>query len=100
LSKYIPVWISKLLHLLFFLTCIWSNVLFASEIGNDWHSPYAENDLRVDDKFKTRMAAKDGSFSFDLGTYTAVEHLEKIEYQIADGRRVDVLFLDKGKTLW
>ena len=36
---------------------------FASD---DWHAPYAENDLKVGGNFKTTMGAKDGSFSFDF----------------------------------
>ena len=31
----------------------------------DWHAPYADNDVRVGGTFKTTMAAKDGSFSFE-----------------------------------
>ena len=31
----------------------------------DWHAPFAENDLKVGGKFKSTMAAKDGSFSFE-----------------------------------
>jgi uncharacterized protein YndB with AHSA1/START domain len=43
---------------------------FASD---DWEAPAAENDLRIGGKFKTTMAAKDKSSSFDFtGTYTAV----------------------------
>lgn len=51
---------------------------FASD---DWECPHAENDLRVDGRFLTRMQAKDGSFGFDLtGTYREVVNLEKIVY--------------------
>ena len=38
-----------------------TNWAFASD---DWHAPHAENNLRVDGRFTTTMAAKDGSFSF------------------------------------
>ena len=63
---------------------------FASE---DWHAPYAENDLRDGGTFKTTMAAKDGSFSFDLGgTYTRVEPYTHIEYLLGDGRNVKIAF--------
>lgn len=34
--------------------------------SDDWHTPYAENDLRVGGKFKSTMAAKDGSMSLIL----------------------------------
>ncbi len=35
--------------------------------SQDWHTPHAENDLRVGGKFVARMEAKDGSFGFDFG---------------------------------
>jgi uncharacterized protein YndB with AHSA1/START domain len=61
--------------------------------SDDWHAPYADNDLRTDGKFKTTMAAKDGSFSFDFeGTYTKVEPHKVIEYIMSDGRRAKVVF--------
>lgn len=67
---------------------------FASD---DWHAPFAENDLRKDGTFKTTMAAKDGSFSFDFnGVYTKVETNKVIEYTIADGRKVSILFASEG----
>ena len=63
---------------------------FASE---DWEAPAAENDLRVGGKFKTVMAAKDKSMSFDFtGIYTAVKESEVIEYDMSDGRHVKVIF--------
>jgi len=59
----------------------------------DWHTPRAENDLRVGGAFLTRMEAKDGSFGFDFGgIYSAVVVNEKIEYTIGDGRKVQILF--------
>lgn len=59
----------------------------------DWHTPRAENDLKVDGSFLTRMEAKDGSFGFDFtGVYSDVLSNEKIEYTISDGRKVQILF--------
>ena len=53
---------------------------FASET---WKAPEAENDVRVGGRFKTVMAAKDGSAKFDFtGTYTAVKEQELIEYDM------------------
>lgn len=67
---------------------------FASD---DWHAPKAENDLRVDGKFSTTMAAKDGSFSFDFGgVYTKVEKHKAIEYILGDGRTVKITFFSEG----
>ena|SRR5687768_17044244 len=63
---------------------------FASD---DWEAPAAENDLRVGGKFKTVMAAKDKSESFDFaGTYTALKEQKLIEYDMSDGRHVKVAF--------
>ncbi|QSB26688.1 SRPBCC family protein [Flavobacterium sp. CLA17] len=59
----------------------------------DWHTPYAENDLREGGKFKSTMAAKDGSMSFDFeGEYTLIKQNEAIEYAMADGRKVEISF--------
>ncbi|HET6542411.1 MAG TPA: SRPBCC family protein [Chryseolinea sp.] len=66
---------------------------FASD---DWHAPYSENDVRTDGKFKTTMAAKDGSFSFDFeGVYTNVQPNKMIEYTMGDGRKVKIVFSEK-----
>jgi uncharacterized protein YndB with AHSA1/START domain len=66
----------------------------------DWHAPFAENDLRVNGKFKTTMAAKDGSVSFDFeGVYSKIEEYRIIEYTIIDGRKVKITFSNKdGET--
>jgi len=64
---------------------------------DSWHAPHAENDLKTNGKFKTTMAAKDGSVSFDFeGVYSKVELNRRIEYAMADGRRVKVLFDSNG----
>src|SRR5919198_5017958 len=61
--------------------------------SDDWHTPRAENDLRVGGKFLSRMEAKDGSFGFDFeGIYEQVKTNELIEYSITDGRKVKILF--------
>ncbi len=63
------------------------------QASDDWHAPYAENDIRVDGTFKTTMAAKDGSFSFDLeGVYTKVELHKYMAYTLPDGRNVEITF--------
>ena len=65
--------------------------------SDDWHAPYAENDVRVGGKFKTTMAAKDGSVSFDFGgVYTTVRQNKTIEYTILDGRKVQIAFSSQG----
>lgn len=67
------------------------------QASDDWHAPHAENDLRDGGEFKTTMAAKDGSFSFDFGgTYDKVVLHKSIEYTIEDGRKVKIVFSGKG----
>ncbi|ERK31144.1 SRPBCC family protein [Clostridium intestinale] len=68
--------------------------------SDDWHTPFAENDLRIGGKFLSRMEAKDGSFGFDFGgTYADVKANEIIAYTLEDGRNVYITFLsDNGKT--
>lgn len=59
----------------------------------DWHTPIAENDLRVGGKFFSRMEAKDGSFGFDFGgVYDEVELYKVISYTLDDGRKVWINF--------
>ncbi len=81
------------------LTHVWNAWITPSHIqkwchaSDDWECPYAENDLRVDGKFLTRMSAKDGSVSFDFnGIYTEVSELSKTSYTIEGGRKVEVIF--------
>ena len=59
----------------------------------DWHVPYAENDLRLNGKFKITMASRDGNEGFDFeGVYTHLQEHKLIEYTLPDGRKVKVLF--------
>jgi len=61
--------------------------------SSDWHTPHAENDLKEGGKFKSTMAAKDGSMSFDFEEeYTLVKQNQAIEYVMADGRKVEISF--------
>jgi uncharacterized protein YndB with AHSA1/START domain len=63
----------------------------------DWHTPRAENDVRVGGNFTTRMEAKDGSMGFDFGgVYDAVRNNEYIEYTMGDGRKVKIIFSSEG----
>lgn len=65
--------------------------------SDDWHTPHAENDLRVGGKFVSRMEAKDGSFAFDFGgVYDAVKENEYIEYTLGDERKVKISFTPAG----
>ena len=56
--------------------------------SDDWHTPHAENDLRVGGKFLSRMEAKDSSFGFDFeGIYSEVKLFEKIKYGLEEDRK-------------
>ena len=65
--------------------------------SNEWCCPSAKNDLRENGDFSWRMEAKDGSMGFDFeGTYTKVDEHSFIEYALEDGRKVCILFEQKG----
>jgi uncharacterized protein YndB with AHSA1/START domain len=67
------------------------------QASDDWHAPYAENDVKTGGKFKTTMAAKDGSVSFDFeGVYSNVQPNKVIEYAMSDGRKVKITFSSQG----
>ena len=67
--------------------------------SDDWHTPRAENDLRVGGNFLSRMEAKDGSMGFDFGgVYDAVDTNKYIEYTMGDGRKVKVHFNQMDNT--
>ncbi|OXA79656.1 Activator of Hsp90 ATPase homolog 1-like protein [Flavobacterium aquidurense] len=66
----------------------------------NWHTPYAENDLKVGGKFKFTMAAKDGSDGFDFeGIYTKIEKFLLIEYKLTDNRTANVRFESNGSEV-
>jgi uncharacterized protein YndB with AHSA1/START domain len=65
----------------------------------DWHTPRAENDLRIGGKLFSRMEAKDGSAGFDfIATYTDVKQHQTIAYSMEDGRTVKITFSTDGKS--
>jgi uncharacterized protein YndB with AHSA1/START domain len=67
---------------------------FASD---DWHSPWAKNDLRPGGEFSARMEAKDGSMGFEFGgVYDAVRPNEYIESTMGDGRKIWTTFTAQG----
>lgn len=67
--------------------------------SDDWHTPYAKNDLIVGGKFLSRMEAKDGSMGFDLtGTYDEIIPEMLIRYTLDDGRKVKVIFSKNGES--
>jgi uncharacterized protein YndB with AHSA1/START domain len=65
--------------------------------SDDWHTPRAENDLRVGGRFGARMEAKDGSFGFEFwGIHDTVNPHELIESTMGDGRVMSVSFSANG----
>lgn len=63
------------------------------QASDDWHAPETENDLRTGGKFRTKMAARDGSMAFDFErVYKDVIEHKLIEYDMADGRNVKITF--------
>lgn len=72
------------------------HIVHWNNASDDWHTPKAENDLRVGGKFLSTMEAKDGSWGFDFsGEYSKVEQHKQIEYTLDDGRKVQVSFISK-----
>jgi uncharacterized protein YndB with AHSA1/START domain len=62
--------------------------------NDEWHTPHAENDMRVGGKFLSRMESKDGSMGFDFeGVYETVKPRELIEYILGDSRKVKIEFI-------
>jgi uncharacterized protein YndB with AHSA1/START domain len=85
------------------LSVVWKNWTEPKDItqwnnaSDDWHTPHAENDLRVGGKFLSRMEAKDGRFGFDFkGIYSEVKPFEKIKYELEDRREVETIFVENG----
>lgn len=81
---------------------LWStpeDIMQWNNASEDWHTPKAENDLRVGGIFTSRMEAKDGSFGFDFGgIYDVVDTNKRIAYTLGDERKVDVVFTAQGDS--
>ena len=73
------------------------HIIHWNNASPDWHTPMAENDLRVGGKFLSRMEARDGSMGFDFsGIYEKVEPHKNLVYVLDDGRKVEVSFSENG----
>ncbi len=65
--------------------------------SDDWHTTFAETDLKVGGKFTSRMEAKDGSFGFDFsGVYEEVRENEYLASKLDDDRKMSVTFIPEG----
>ena len=61
--------------------------------SEEWQTIAAENDLKINGKFKYIMQTKDKSAAFDFeGIYTDVKVLSKIEYKLFDNRTGSIHF--------
>lgn len=73
------------------------HVLHWNSASVDWHTPYAESDLKVGGRFLYRMESTDRKNGFDFaGEYNSLELYKHIEYTLGDGRKVRVTFSPKG----
>jgi len=72
----------------------WNNV------DENWHTPLVEIDLKSGGEFLYRMESKDGTQGFDhQGRYLHVIPYQRIEYELTDGRKSLVEFVEEiGKT--
>lgn len=67
--------------------------------SDDWHTPKAENDLRVGGRFLSRMESRDGSQGFNFtGVYNKIVYQKQIEYTMDDGRKVLINFVSDENT--
>lgn len=66
-------------------------------VSDDWHCPEAVNDMRPGGRFRFRMEALDGSYSFFIsGEHHLVEPGKRIVSTLDDGRAVEVLLTEHG----
>jgi uncharacterized protein YndB with AHSA1/START domain len=66
-----------------------------NRVSDDWHTPRAENDLRVGGKMILRMEKKDGTDGFDFEvTYDEMIVGQKISYTVSDGRTATIWFTE------
>jgi len=62
----------------------------------DWHCPAAKSDLKPGGKFAYTMASRDGKASFDFeGVFNELIPGQLLRYSIADGRAVEVYFIEE-----
>jgi uncharacterized protein YndB with AHSA1/START domain len=76
-----------------------SHITNWNNASDDWHTPWAKNDLRPGGHFSCRMEAKDGSIGFEFGgVYDQVREPEYIAYTMGDGRKVNIHFTPNGNS--
>jgi uncharacterized protein YndB with AHSA1/START domain len=79
---------------------VWNNpddIVQWNSPHESWHTTRSTVDLREGGAFSARMEARDGSAGFDFeGTYTRVVPDTALDYRIADGREVNVEFVEQA----
>jgi uncharacterized protein YndB with AHSA1/START domain len=66
---------------------------------DDWHCPFAENEVREGGPFHYRMEALDGTGGFDhKGTYQKIIPQHRIETLQEDGRESVIEFISVGEN--
>ena len=61
--------------------------------NHEWHTPVAENDLKIGGRLFLRMERKDGSAGFDHECiYDDVQHHKHICYTTSDKRKTHITF--------
>ncbi|MNF90098.1 hypothetical protein D3C85_460590 [compost metagenome] len=69
--------------------------------SDDWYVTASQVELKIGGGFCHRMAAKDGSVSFDFtGTFVAIEAPNLLGYCMPDGRSVTVGFVSNLGTTY
>lgn len=96
-----PITVTTIIHAP--IEKVWSawttpaDIMQWNSASEDWHTPHAENDLRVGGQFSSRMESKDGQYGFDFGgVYDVVDTHKRIAYTLGDERRVQVDFESDG----
>ncbi|MFD1603926.1 SRPBCC domain-containing protein [Flavobacterium artemisiae] len=68
--------------------------------SEDWQTTDAENDLKINGKFKYSMQTKDKSAGFDFeGIYTDVKAFSLIEYKLFDNRTGTIRFEENNDAV-
>ncbi len=77
------------------------HIMHWNNASDNWHTTFAENNVRVDGRFRYRMESRDGKQGFDFtGKYSKVAIYRQLEYTLDDGRKVHISFdSDENKTI-
>src|SRR4249920_1835388 len=77
---------------------VWTNpghIVHWNNISDEWHTPRAENDLRVGGRLFLRMEKKDNSGGFNYECfYDEIVARQKISHTGSDNRKTTILFFD------